>query len=671
VARHKSLRGLSPDEIASKKQKAIDQLTEFGDASARYGQGLRTAGVPKDVADRFPVRLASEAEVKAGANAKLPEMPDGTLIGSTGKAGVRGYESGRKKAGAAEVARMVDAYHAGDPRARAALDALPDAKRAQLLSARDAELAYAKVRDMVNTEGNLINMKDVQGALGSTMHMGSRVGFTFKYLALGFAVNSGGSGVFNFVSHALKPGAWGLGKEGLRTAGLSGEVVGNVPNIGIQWSYLTALKTRTKFSDAGPDSQVPIADVKAYLNKRLERMEYLRDRWWGRFENMLDTRPLRWAKNRAEASIVKDAEVRNTPLKPGEKVPLENRNFSKHVLLRKQQAADRVEALKKAIDEAAVTGDDAPLRAMAKTESETAAKSMNTAGDFMALPSMYRYFFMGVLAASSGHPVLAGLTMFHGIVSNGGWLRSQQGKGTIYQMKMVPSGINEGHGLFFVGKHIGRGYNYLIDKLPDSAGQKLAQTAKEVPKVGRFVTTDNVFESLKLGVTAEDAANRRRMRLLLTGAITPSVSLYVALTSDDKNQQPPVQQVPTTPDTSPPDTTPPSTPTTPPTTPTTPPPNSGKPAPILVTVDGNDPDTATLWGISENNEQTLLTPLQLGEARREGGEVRVIDEALSQLFNLNPRFDRRLMDGVASNVAGDPDTLLNGWQIEVGQRPAT
>lgn len=103
----------------------------------------------------------------------------------------------------------------------------------------------------------------------------------------------------------------------------------------------------------------------------------------------------------------------------------------------------------------------------------------------------------------------------------------------------------------------------------------------------------------------------------------------------------------------------------------TPTPTPPKPTPILVTVDGNDLDTATLWGISEHNEQTLLTPLQLGEARREGGEVRVIDEALSQLFNLNPRFDRRLMDGVASNVAGDPDTLLNGWQIEVGQRPAT
>ncbi|WP_432726910.1 DUF4781 domain-containing protein [Variovorax sp. W6] len=126
-----------------------------------------------------------------------------------------------------------------------------------------------------------------------------------------------------------------------------------------------------------------------------------------------------------------------------------------------------------------------------------------------------------------------------------------------------------------------------------------------------------------------------------------------------------------TPSSSPSRNTPTSPPTsTPPSTPTTPPPTSGKPTPIFVTVDGGDPATATLWGMSEENQKTLLTPIQIGEAQREGGEIRVIDEALSQLFNLNPRFDRRLMDGVPSNVAGDPDTLLDGWRIQVGQRSA-
>ena len=41
-------------------------------------------------------------------------------------------------------------------------------------------------------------------------------------------------------------------------------------------------------------------------------------------------------------------------------------------------------------------------------------------------------------------------------------------------------------------------------------------------------------------------------------------------------------------------------------------------------------------------------------------------EALSQLFNLNPRFDKRLMDGIVTNVEGDPDTLIDGWKIRVG-----
>jgi len=43
-----------------------------------------------------------------------------------------------------------------------------------------------------------------------------------------------------------------------------------------------------------------------------------------------------------------------------------------------------------------------------------------------------------------------------------------------------------------------------------------------------------------------------------------------------------------------------------------------------------------------------------------------VSEALSQLFNLNPRFDKRLMDGVVTHVEGDPDTLIDGWQIRVG-----
>lgn len=592
VARRAPLRGLSPAEIASRKQKAIDQLSEFGEASARYQQGIKAAGVPDDRVEAFPVRLASEAEIKAGTEQKLPDMADGTLVGAIPKAQVLRHMLRDPNASPEALAQAVDAYRAGEAPALAAFGRLRPETRDRLVAARDAELAYRKVQSMVNEEGNLINMKDVQGALGSTMHMGSRVGITFKYLALGFATNSGLGGSYNFIRQAFTSGAWTSVEGGLRTAGLSGEVVGNVPNIGIQWNYLRALNTRTKFSDAGPDSKVPIAEVKAYLDKRLKRMESLHDKWRWLEKRMPDS-----VRIKAQESVVKDETALKEANQRGDPAPLENRTYSKHVLLRKKQAAGRVQKMKDAIAEAARTGDDSHLRQMAKSESEKAAKSMNTAGDFMALPSMYRYTFMGVLLASNGHPVLAGLTMFHGIVSNGGWLRAQQGKGTIYNIKMAPTGLYEGNGLFGVGKRLGRGYNQVLDKLPDSAGEKLANLAQKTPVVKRFAKdTDNVFESLKLGASAEDAANRRRVRLLLTGATAPTVNLIVALSSDDDSKKAPSPTAPGGPvPTHPPSCSPPSSgPSTPP------------------------------------------------------------GEALSQLFNLDPRFDRRLMDGIATNIEGDP-----------------
>jgi hypothetical protein len=668
VAKRAPLRGLSPAEIASKKQTAIDQLSEFGEASARYHQGLKTAGVPDEKVEAFPVRLASEAEIKAGTDRKLPEMADGTLVGAIPKAQVLRHLLRDPNASPGALAQSVDAYRAGEAPALAAFGRLRTETLDSLVAARDAELAYGKVRSMVNESGNLINMKDVQGALGSTMHMGSRVGVTFKYLALGFATNSGLGGSYNFIRQAFTPGAW-TGKGLVRTAGMSGEVVGNVPNIGIQWNYLRALNTRTKFSDSGADSKVPIAEVKAYLDKRLERMEWLHDKWWGGLEKKMPE----GVRSNARKSMKKDKAALEKAEQEGKPAPLENRTYSKHVLLRKEQAAERVEAIKKAIAEAAKTGDDSNLRQMAKIESEKAAKSMNTAGDFMALPSVYRYTLMGVLLASEGHPVLAGLTMFHGIVSNGGWLRAQQGKGTIYKIKMAPTGLYEGNGLFGVGKRIGRGYNQALDKLPDSAGEKLASLAQKTPVVKRLAKdSGNLFESLKLGASAEDAANRRRVRLLLTGATVPTVNLIVALSSDDDSKKAPS---PTGPGSTAPTSPPSSSPSTPPGREPEEPDDGDEPTPpkepvvkpIFVTVDGERRETATLWGISETNLPTLLTAAELGAAQQKGGRNHVVSEALAQLFNLNPRFDKRLMDGIATNIEGDPDTLIDGWQIKVGQ----
>jgi hypothetical protein len=92
--------------------------------------------------------------------------------------------------------------------------------------------------------------------------------------------------------------------------------------------------------------------------------------------------------------------------------------------------------------------------------------------------------------------------------------------------------------------------------------------------------------------------------------------------------------------------------------------------PIYVTVDGSNAKTATLWGISEHNVTTLLAGPALDKAKQEGGRNHVVSEALTQLFNLNPRFDKRLMDGVVTNIEGDPDTLVDGWKVKVGERMA-
>ena len=50
-----------------------------------------------------------------------------------------------------------------------------------------------------------------------------------------------------------------------------------------------------------------------------------------------------------------------------------------------------------------------------------------------------------------------------------------------------------------------------------------------------------------------------------------------------------------------------------------------------------------------------------------GGQAGETIAALQQLFQLNPQrgFRPELMDGVASDMRGDPDTLRSGWTIDV------
>jgi hypothetical protein len=88
-------------------------------------------------------------------------------------------------------------------------------------------------------------------------------------------------------------------------------------------------------------------------------------------------------------------------------------------------------------------------------------------------------------------------------------------------------------------------------------------------------------------------------------------------------------------------------------------------APAQVVVRAGDPRRATLWGIAEANQRTLLTPEQIAADRGAGGHDAVVAHALRQLFQLNPErgFRPELMDGVATAVRGDPDTIQPGWEI--------
>ncbi len=93
----------------------------------------------------------------------------------------------------------------------------------------------------------------------------------------------------------------------------------------------------------------------------------------------------------------------------------------------------------------------------------------------------------------------------------------------------------------------------------------------------------------------------------------------------------------------------------------TPPP---KARPIFVTVDSRDPRAASLWAIAGNHADTLLTAAQRASLDGANGQAQA---ALAKLLQINPQrgFRPELNDGRVSDVPGDPDTLLDGWQINV------
>jgi hypothetical protein len=93
--------------------------------------------------------------------------------------------------------------------------------------------------------------------------------------------------------------------------------------------------------------------------------------------------------------------------------------------------------------------------------------------------------------------------------------------------------------------------------------------------------------------------------------------------------------------------------------------------PVYATVDGRHANTRTLWGIAGDHVGSLFADPASFEQRVETGADQQRNPALAQLLNLNPQFDPALNDGKVTNAQGDPDTLLNGWQVKVGDRWST
>jgi hypothetical protein len=113
--------------------------------------------------------------------------------------------------------------------------------------------------------------------------------------------------------------------------------------------------------------------------------------------------------------------------------------------------------------------------------------------------------------------------------------------------------------------------------------------------------------------------------------------------------------------TSTPSSTPASTPT-PSSVPTSTP--GPKPRPIFVTVDSRDRNAASLLAIAGNHADTLLTAAQRASLHDENAQAQA---ALAKLMQINPQrgFRPELIDGRASTVPGDPDTLQDGWKLNV------
>jgi hypothetical protein len=292
--------------------------------------------------------------------------------------------------------------------------------------------------------------------------------------------------------------------------------------------------------------------------------------------------------------------------------------------------------------------------------------------------------------------VIAVLAGYHGTFSNGGWLRAQQGGPVVLwnRFRMEVTGIEEGNG--FGGKWVGRQWNKLMEsprlhggqqvyRYENGAGPGTGKRNVENPEAGGRL--GRIADALHLTTGAEAAKNRRRVRMLVTGAVTPlavfGLAAHRLINGDGDRKQGsgpglvPGGPVPGTTPTAVPSTPAPSATATPqpsasaspsahppggastgPGQPTQPPVDGGKPRPP------KQPPKDVYWTVdSRVDALSCFTCMAEEVSKRDHSDY---GQALDQLFKLNPQYDRSKMDGRLTHDPSDPDALRDGTRIDTG-----
>ena len=372
----------------------------------------------------------------------------------------------------------------------------------RLVDALGAEEGQRTAASMINsnTDGVLESVS-VQTALGSTMHISHWWGRLFKWGSLDLAENSGDEALRSFID-----------SSGMDEFAATGEAVGNEPNAATQVFYQKGLYGRGFFESG----QANEAQLRVYLTGRLKRMSNTQ-RFWTLVAKALGEGRMTQADSSLAGDVVflegrQQAAVNTAAFhEGGAAVPAEtqdsiNWTLSKYALARRRNADQRIADINNVLQ----NGSLADLIDAAKDESRKAAKSMNTAGDYMTVPSIYRYTVKGI-AHFTGQPVDALIDSEHGLYSSPGWVAAQQGAPVkkFYGIPTSPTGLESGVG-FAGGKVIARQYNKVLMAL-----------GADAPGTLRFRFTQAlVFED---GDVA--ARNRARIRLLISGTVVPLLTV--------------------------------------------------------------------------------------------------------------------------------------------------